>query len=141
VNDRLCEFFGYDRVELVGARVQDLGFWAIPSERERMLALLKIQGSVRDFETTLVRKGGVTRDALMTVETLELREGEEPLVLIMVIDVTERKAHELRIRESERYRALFDENPMHVGLTRALEIVTANEAAAAVWLRRPSSRL
>ena len=109
-NDRYCEFFGYGREELLGKTVQELGLWVDPSDRARMMEEIRAQGSVRDFSTTFRRKDGTIRDALMAVEPLKAWhdgessvDGTEPTLLIMVVDVTERKRVETELRESRAF--------------------------------------
>ena len=118
-NDRYCEFYGYDRSELIGRTVQELKLWVDPADRVRMLEGVKAKGALHNFATRFRRKDGTIRDALMAVETVELTEtggsaGDgEPTILIMVEDVTERNASAARLREGEeRYRVLFDASPM-----------------------------
>ncbi len=132
-NGRYCEFYGYDRAELIGRNVLELGLWVELADRDRMLAMVREAGSVRDFETSFRRKSGEVRDALLYVEILDGRAGGEPVLLIMVVDTTERKRAVLNLRESaERYRVLFDDNPMPMWAfdQETLAIVAANEAAA-----------
>ena len=132
VNERYVEFSGYLREDLVGRSARDLGMWAEPANRQRFVDAMSREGRVRDFEATFLRKSGETRDVLLSVESIALRDIAEPVRVFMFTDVTEsRRAAEL-LRESEgRYRALFDESalPMWLFDEETLAIAEVNEAA------------
>ncbi|MEO6327197.1 MAG: PAS domain S-box protein [Thermoanaerobaculia bacterium] len=130
-NDRYCQFFGYEREEMIGRTARELGLWANAADRAPMIEILRTQGRVQSFASSFRRKNGEVRDGLMTVEPIDL--GTEPMFLFMIEDITERKAADKLLRESEeRYRLLFDESPMPLWSydQSTLEIVTANQAAA-----------
>jgi two-component system, cell cycle sensor histidine kinase and response regulator CckA len=110
-NDRYCEFFGYRRDELIGRSVKKLGLWVDLADRERMMTIVREQRSVRDFETSFRRKNGETRVALLSVEAIELMDeddlvGEEPVILVMVQDVTERRRLEEQLRHSQKMESI-----------------------------------
>src|SRR5262249_50308437 len=81
----------------------DLGLYIDLADRERIMAILKEQNYVRDFEYTAKRKSGETRRIMLSAEPLELH-GEHCLLTI-VRDITEGKRAEESLRESEERSA------------------------------------
>jgi len=67
-----------------------------PADRERMYALYREQGVVRDFETCLVTGTGAERWTLISMVPI-VYDGE-PAELATVIDITERKTMEEKLR-------------------------------------------
>ncbi len=101
-NPALMRMLGLDADAPLGAlRLTD--FYADPRDRERLLAVLRADGSVRDFEYRLKRGDGST---IIVVENSRLvRDADgHPLYLEGTItDITERKAAERALfREKER---------------------------------------
>ncbi|MBD3657097.1 response regulator [Marinobacter sp.] len=70
-----------------------------PEDREEVLRSLQRQGSVNNRELQMYGPSGEVRDALVTYLPIEY-EGEAG-ILGWVIDITDRKASEKRVRESE----------------------------------------
>jgi PAS domain S-box-containing protein len=99
VNDRYVEFSGYPSEELIGRSARDLGMWAEPADLQRFVEAMSREGRVRDFEATFLHKSGETRDVLLSVESIELRDVAEPVRIFMFTDITERKRAEALIVE------------------------------------------
>ena len=51
VNDAFLGLFGYTREEVIGQSPLELGMWANPEDRAKMLEILQEQGRIQDFET------------------------------------------------------------------------------------------
>ncbi|MEY2879355.1 MAG: hypothetical protein RLZZ15_1735 [Verrucomicrobiota bacterium] len=101
VNQAFLDTLGFqDRAEVVGRTSLELGLWADPADRARVLERLAARGSLRDVECAFVRRPGERREGLASAEMLEL-EGE-PLMLGLMFDVTDRKRADDRLRQSER---------------------------------------
>ena len=105
VNDRYCELVGFDHDELVGHPGFELGLWADRSEGERILENLRRRGSLRGVESRFRHKSGGERDVLISAELTEI-DGE-PVVIGMIIDITDRKGMETELmRSREQLRSL-----------------------------------
>ncbi|MCP5475030.1 MAG: EAL domain-containing protein [Rhodanobacteraceae bacterium] len=96
VNEAWVTVFGYQRSECLGVTGADLGLWVEPADRVLLLASLKAGKPLRSFETRLRKKSGEVAAVSMSAEVIDL-DGVEHLI-IPVIDVTERKQAESRIR-------------------------------------------
>jgi len=102
VNDSFVSMSGFDRDEIIGNSVLQLGLYADPSSRERALKIFEEQGFVRDFELTLTRKSGEVRWIVSSAEPMDIRG--EHCWLTISRDITERKH-----AEEERERLLRQE--------------------------------
>jgi PAS domain S-box-containing protein len=102
VNDSFVAMFGYARDEIIGKSALQIGLYADPSSRERVLTVLKEQTVVRDFELTMRQKSGELRWILFSAEPMDLRG--EHCWLTLCRDITERKH-----AEEERERLLLQE--------------------------------
>ena len=99
--------FARPRAEIIGRTGRELGLWQDWSDRERLHAQRRQDGSVRDFEADLVAADGRRFTALVGADTIVI-DGQ-PLVLAQTIDITARKATERALRESEaRFRGLTE---------------------------------
>ncbi|MBI3715267.1 MAG: PAS domain S-box protein, partial [Betaproteobacteria bacterium] len=100
VNEAWELLSGYPREEVIGKSALDIGIWANPNDRARLVARLASEGTVRQFDFQFRRKNGEIAEAMMSAEVIEFR-GEKCL-LTLAADISERRHAEQRLKESER---------------------------------------
>jgi PAS domain S-box-containing protein len=86
VNDRFLELLGYSSEEVIGHTSHELGVWAYPDERRRVVKMLTRQGVVRDADVHFRAKNGdilIGRTGLVFIDI----DGEA-CALTVVQDVT-----------------------------------------------------
>jgi diguanylate cyclase (GGDEF)-like protein/PAS domain S-box-containing protein len=89
VNRAFLRALGYQREELIGRTVQELGVWADESERAEVLRLLDTTGEARDIEARFKGKSGREVVGLVSAEAMEINGN--PFVLTLFKDISERK--------------------------------------------------
>ena len=96
VNDSFTRFSGYTRKEAVGHSVVELSIWVKAEDRARMVRMLKEQGRVRNKEFEFHVRSGETRTCLYSAEPINI--GDEPCIIAVLTDITERKQSEELLR-------------------------------------------
>ncbi len=104
VNMTWMETTGYSHEEAMAHSALELGIWADVKKRERFIARLEKEGSVRDFEAKFRTKDGGELDVLVAGEYMEFRG--EPRLLIVSHDITERKRAEEQLRQAQKMEAV-----------------------------------
>lgn len=90
VNHTFLSLLGYAPAEAIGKTWEELDVWMHQGDYfTQMLSKIEQFGSIRDLELQFRTKSGEIRDALLSIEPIDL-EGE-PCLLTMVSDNTERK--------------------------------------------------
>jgi len=107
VNDGFCRISGYSREEVIGKSALELGLYADPADRERLVANLGEKGMVEAMEIRFRTKDGPMIDGLLSGRVFQY--GEENCIIAVVKDIKRFKEAQEKIRESEkRYRELFN---------------------------------
>jgi PAS domain S-box-containing protein len=105
VNEAAAFFLGYTPDELIGETTLNLELWQDLDERDRLIAILNQQGSVRDQEVTFRTKQGTEKVCAFSAEPIEI-DGQ-PCVLSVLLDLTERRYIEQALKANEEVLRLF----------------------------------
>jgi PAS domain S-box-containing protein len=108
VNERVIELSGYSRKELIGRTSIEIGLWAYPQERDRLIAILRETGSLRDGLAHFRTKVGDVRPALWSADAIQL--GEKKVILTTIHDISQQVEAQEKLRQSEEKYRLLAEN-------------------------------
>jgi len=104
-NDAIKSILGYNREEVLGHTVKDLGLWPNPEERESMVQIIKKQGFVKGMKVHLRKKSGEIISAKISVDIIELNN--KKFLLSVAHDITEEnRAQEIIKTEIERMKEI-----------------------------------
>lgn len=106
VNDAWTRVTGYTREEAIGRTPVELGIYDDTAFSE-IMEEATAKGSVRNAEIVSKNRSGEDRVLLVSREVIKIKD--EPYLLAMGVDITERKRAQEAIQQSEkRYRSLFE---------------------------------
>ncbi len=97
VNRSWEQLFHRTREQVLGLNGADIDLWANDAERQKFLEILERQGGVQDFEARCVDSRG--RSILCQISALITEIGSERLLLMMTVDITDRRRIELEINQ------------------------------------------
>lgn len=97
VNDNFLKLYGYTREEVMGRTSLELGMWAIPEERAKLIDQVQQHGRVENFEVLAQRKGGERFWVLYSVNRVDIPGSR--YMLGAILDITERKAAEAKVMD------------------------------------------
>jgi PAS domain S-box-containing protein len=103
-NDAFLRMVEYERSELIGHTVSDLGIWEDAEERSPLLAKLEGREPVRGQPARFRTKSGKVRLVELSAGTIQLQGG--PCLLAIVRDVTELRSLELQMRQAQKMEAI-----------------------------------
>lgn len=97
-NPAFANLTGFTSDEFMGHTTLELGLWANPSYREIMIQQIKARGEVTNLEFVMKIKNGTLLTCLFSARPLVYND--EPSLLFVVHDISERKKHEEQLRIS-----------------------------------------
>lgn len=114
-NPALAHIFGYDTPQELMSSVRDIAaqLYYDPDQREENLYKAMQTSGFVEIETTYRRKDGARILGLLHYRVVRNSIGEADYLEGFVYDITDRKAAEHLIRQSEeRYRAIYNQTPV-----------------------------
>ena len=100
VNDAFCTMSGFSREAVLGKTPYDINIFINPSDRDRLIGVLREKGAVDRFEVQYRGREGQVLDTLFSARPLRYA-GQDCLVAV-VTDITERKKAEDQVRQLNR---------------------------------------
>lgn len=127
VNRAWCETTGHSREQAIGHSALELGLWAEPSERDRLLDWLARHGPVSGFQTRFVRADGSPMDVTLSCRRTEL-DGVPCLTYAWRDNSHERRIARRVAASEERFSKAFYASPDAIVIARLEDgrIVEAN---------------
>jgi PAS domain S-box-containing protein len=109
VNDSYALNTGYSRDELIGKTTAAMHIWANADDRTKVFNILKEQERVHNAEFDFRMKSGEIRTWIFSLEPITI--GEEPCLIGVSLDITERKRMEESLaNEAIRRRILIEQS-------------------------------
>jgi PAS domain S-box-containing protein len=133
INEGFTKITGFLREDVIGKFSSEINIWAIPEDREKLIAGLKQNGYFENLESTFRFKDGRCIVGLMSASLITLNN--EPHILSITRDITERKQAETALKESQHRLTTHREmTPMGViEFNNAFEIISWNPAAEKIF--------
>jgi two-component system, sensor histidine kinase and response regulator len=128
INDQYAKMLGWECNDLLDRSSLDINLWPTLEGREKWRKELEITGRLRDYQTTWLKRDGQRIEVSLSAEIIAL--GGEPYVLAFILDITERKRTEGKVRQlQERLATAFRAAPVAACITRMCDgkLVDANE--------------
>ena len=134
INQAGVEAFGYkSKSEMMGISIPKALF-VNPHDRIQLQEAIAKNGYVLDYELRLKKKSGEIIDVLETSTPLRNARGEVVAYRGILRDVTEKKALERKLKESEeKYRSLIELSPDGAAVTYQGRLLYANYAFASIY--------
>lgn len=147
VSESFLSTTGYQREDLIGKSVIDIGLWVEPERRNDILNIVSNKGFVVDFEMRLKTRNNDIRHCLISMQIINI--DNEKCLVTGGIDITERKNEDI-VRRSREQRmrsqqvallSLAKHESIHQGdLTSTISSITETSALtlntghAGVWM-------
>ncbi|MCX8156895.1 MAG: response regulator [Verrucomicrobiae bacterium] len=104
VNQSFLQLFGYQREEVLGRSVEELGLNARPAQVKEISEKARKGGQLRDVEIQWRGKGGRAGTARLFAEVIEWIK--EPCLLVMVYDTTRQSKMEHQLRQAQKMESV-----------------------------------
>jgi len=104
VNESFATIGGYTREEVIGHTSAELGLWADPKGRERLMQALQRGEVVRNWRIQGRLKGGGPVEVEVSAETVQIQG--EPCLLLILRDITHQLLLEEQLRQAQKMEAM-----------------------------------
>jgi PAS domain S-box-containing protein len=104
VNESFCQLMATTREEVIGKTALELDLWIDPTQRAAIIADLQRLQPVRNRECQVRARDGRKIHVLASVELLTL--GNQPAMLFLANDITDRMNLEAQLRQSQKMEAI-----------------------------------
>lgn len=112
-NDGFERISGHSRSAAIGHPISALRVWVRPEQRATLVEALQREGSVRDRLAQMRRADGEVRDVVVNATLITLEGQAKSHAVWIARDVTQARAAETALRESEaRFVNLFEMSPL-----------------------------
>jgi PAS domain S-box-containing protein len=134
VNPRFAQVFGYEPSDLINGT--ELVSKLFPEDQQEMVRenlRKRLEGEVESIRYEAIGKKKDGTKNWVEIYGNAVTIGGDPAIIGSMIDITERKKAEEELRSSEqKYKVLFESNPMPLWMIDkdSLTIIAANDAAA-----------
>lgn len=125
VNPAFTDHTDFTPEEVVGRTAQELGFWRIPEDRERMVAAIRESGFIDNLESHFYGKGGRPMTCLVSSRAVDFGGGIR--ILSIVQDVTEQRKAEAALLKLDQAKSDFIATAAHELRTPLIAIVGYSE--------------
>ncbi len=129
INESFTRISGYAETEVIGKTSSEINIWAVPEDRNTFVETLRKNDYIENFESLFRTKNGTIVPALVSARIIMIKN--EPFILSVTRDITERKKYETELINSKE-RAELSEKKYHELFTNmtngfALHKVITNE--------------
>ena len=125
VNDFFLNYLGYEKEELIGRTISDLGIYQDPFERDSLMEELRTNHFVLGRECRFKTKSGSVTTGLVSITFLKI--GDQTIQLSIGTDITERKMVEDSLKLSEElFRKAFLISPDSININRLADGLYVN---------------
>jgi len=113
INEGFTNLTGYTREDVIGVLSSEIKIWNIPDDRQKLIEGLQKNGSISNLESDFRCKDGSIKRAIMSAQIIKINE--EPHILSVTKDITEKKKIENKLIETEEIFSKFlEHSPIYV---------------------------
>lgn len=131
INESAASLGGFKREDVLGHTMAELGMVEDPSFREVVDQKIQQYGKVHNMEAKVRTQGGEMHTVLFSADPITVND--EPCILAVSVDITEREKKESALRWSEeKYRSLVENSLMGFVIIQDLRFVFCNNKFASM---------